>query len=352
MDLLSPYRLGSHELTSRVVMAPMTRCRAIGAVPNELMRDYYVQRASAGLLITEGTSTSPSALGYARIPGLYTAEQIEGWRRITSGVHEAGGRIFVQLMHTGRVGHPHNLGPGVRLLAPSAVAAAGQMWTDQAGMQPLPAPEEMSAADIRDTRNEFVQASKNAIEAGFDGVEFHSANGYLLEQFIHPHTNRRTDAYGGSIANRIRYVLEVARATADAIGADRTGIRLSPYGTFNDLPHHGEVHATYEALARELRGLVYVHVVKSSHADFPQTASAIRTLFGGTIILNGGFDATSAQQALEADQADLISFGKYFVSNPDLPARIQRRVELVEPKTELFYTASAEGYVDYPALSA
>jgi N-ethylmaleimide reductase len=352
MDLLSPYRLGPIELTSRVVMAPMTRCRAIGAVPNELMRDYYVQRASAGLIITEGTATSPSALGYARIPGLYTADQVKAWRRITSGVHEAGGRIFVQLMHTGRVGHPNNLGPAARLLAPSAVASSGQMWTDQAGMQPLPAPEEMTAADIRDTRNEFVQVSKNAIEAGFDGVEYHAANGYLLEQFIHPHTNRRTDVYGGSIENRIRYVLEVTHATADAIGADRTGIRLSPYGTFNDLPHHGEVHASYEALARELRGLVYVHVVKNSHADFPETARAIRTLFGGTTILNGGFDPATAQQALEASQADLISFGKLYVSNPDLPVRIQRRLELVEPKTELFYTAGAEGYVDYPALSA
>jgi N-ethylmaleimide reductase len=352
MDLLSKYRLGSLELTSRVVMAPMTRCRAIGSVPNELMRDYYVQRASAGLIITEGTSTSPSALGYARIPGLYSAEQIKGWRRITSAVQEAGGRIFVQLMHTGRIGHPHNLGPGARLIAPSAVASSGQMWTDQAGMQPLPTPEEMTAADIRETRDELIQVSKNAIEAGFDGVEFHAANGYLLEQFIHPHSNRRTDAYGGSIEKRISFVTEVVGATAEAIGAERTGIRLSPYGTFNDLPHHGEVHATYEALARKLRDLVYVHIVKHTHADFPQTAEAIRSIYGGTIILNGGFDPASAQQALDENEADLISFGKWFVSNPDLVQRLKRRSALNDPKTETFYTAGAEGYVDYPALSA
>ena len=351
MDLFSSYRLGQLELPNRIVMAPMTRCRAAGNVPNELMRKYYTQRASAGLIITEGTAPSPNGLGYARIPGIFSPEQAGAWRSVTEGVHAAGGRIFVQLMHAGRIAHPNNLPPGARILAPSAVLAAGNMWTDQAGQQPLAVPAEMTAADVREAIDQFVQAARNAIAAGFDGIELHAANGYLLEQFLHPHSNRRSDAYGGSIEGRNRFVIEVARASAEAIGAERVGIRLSPHGTFNDLPAHGEVEASYAALARELRGLVYVHVVGNPHPDFPRTASAIRSAFGGTLILNGGFDRARAEAALAAKQADLIAFGRPFLSNPDLVPRLRGSAALSAPDPATFYTPGPEGYADYPALA-
>jgi N-ethylmaleimide reductase len=231
----------------------MTRSRAIGGVPNSLMRDYYGQRASAGLIVTEGIAPSPNALGYARIPGLFSAAQTDGWRAVTARVHEAGGRILAQLMHTGRITHPHNLPSGARTLAPSAVGAGGTMYTDEAGPQAMPVPEVMTEADIRHARDEFVQAAKNALDAGFDGVELHGANGYLLEQFLHPHTNRREDAYGGSVEHRTRFVAEVVEACAEVLGPDRVAIRLSPFNTFNDLPVHAAVQAQYAALAA--RGL-------------------------------------------------------------------------------------------------
>jgi N-ethylmaleimide reductase len=352
MDLFTPYRLGRIELPNRIVMAPMTRCRAIDGVPNALMREYYAQRASAGLIITEGTSPSPNGLGYARIPGLFSPAQIEGWRSVTDAVHAASGRIFVQLMHVGRIAHPNNLPAGGRILAPSAVTSAGTMWTDQAGLQPLAVPGEMSGADVREAHDEFVQSARNAVLAGFDGIELHGANGYLLEQFLHPHTNRRSDAHGGSVEKRIRFVVDVARACADAIGADRVGVRLSPHGTFNDLPAHAEVDATYTALARELRGLVYLHLVGNPHAEFDETASAIRAAFGGTTVQNGNLDRESAEAALEAKRADLVSLGRHFIANPDLPRRWQRSASLATPNPETFYTAGADGYSDYPASAA
>jgi N-ethylmaleimide reductase len=351
MSLFSSYRLGQLDLPNRIVMAPMTRCRAIGGVPNALMREYYTQRASAGLIITEGTSPSPNGLGYARIPGLYSAPQIAGWRSVVEGVHGAGGRIFVQLMHVGRIAHANNLPSGARILAPSAVASAGNMWTDQEGLQPLPTPAEMTAADLRETLDEFVEGARNALAAGFDGVELHAANGYLLEQFLHPHTNRRSDDYGGSIERRIRFVLEVVRASAEVLGTERVGVRLSPHGTFNDLPPHAEVEATYTALARELRGVAYLHVINHSHESFGATSAAIRGAFGGPIIVNGGYDRERAEAVLAAKEADLVAFGKPFISNPDLVRRFERRGTLAEAQGATFYTAGAEGYADYPALA-
>ena len=350
--LLSPYKLGGLELPNRIVMAPMTRCRAIGGVPNELMRGYYAQRASAGLIITEGTSPSPNGLGYARIPGLYSPAQIEGWRAVTDAVHTRGGRIFVQLMHVGRIAHANNLPPGSRILAPSAIASAGNMWTDQEGLQPLPTPAEMNAADLKETFGEFVAGAKNAKNAGFDGIELHAANGYLLEQFLHPHTNRRSDAYGGSIEKRIRFVIDVARASVDVLGADRVGIRISPHGTFNDLPEHSEVAATYEALATELRGLAYLHIINHTHADFPKSAKIARSAFGGPIIVNGGYDLDRAETALANQEAHLVAFGKPFISNPDLVDRFHKRAPLTNPNPNTFYTAGPEGYSDYTALTA
>src|SRR5450759_5392723 len=227
--LFTPEKVGSAEMGNRVVMAPMTRCRAIGNVPNELMEEYYKQRSGAGLIITEGTSPSPNGLGYARIPGIFSRQQVEGWKMITSVVHSGGGKIFIQLMHTGRISHPLNMSEGAKVLAPSAVKPAGQMWTDSEKLQDFPVPKEMTAEDLLHTKTEFVTAAKNALDAGFDGVELHGANGYLLEQFLSPVSNIRKDNYGGSVENRCRFVLEVVTAVTESIGKGKTAIRLSPY---------------------------------------------------------------------------------------------------------------------------
>jgi N-ethylmaleimide reductase len=352
MELFDLYRLGPLQLANRVVMAPMTRSRAIGAVPNELMREYYVQRASAGLIVSEGIAPSPNALGYARIPGLYSPEQIAAFRRVTDGVHAAGGRIFAQLMHVGRIAHAANQPAGARVLAPSAVKADGQMYTDSAGPQPYPAPEAMSSSDIAATRGEIVQAARNAIEAGFDGIELHGANGYLLEQFLHPHTNRRDDAYGGSVERRALFVAEVAQASAQAIGAERVGIRLSPYSTFNDMPAHAEVEEQYATLARHLRGLLYVHLVMNPDPGFDDAARRIRDAFAGPLILNGGFDRVRAESMLASGRADLIAFGRPFIANPDLVRRLELNEPLATPDYNTFYTPGPAGYTDYPALMA
>jgi len=350
MKLFSSFQLGSLQLPNRVVMAPMTRSRAIGALPNDLMRTYYAQRASAGLVITEGVAPSPNGLGYARIPGLYARTQIERWREITDAVHAEGGRIFAQLMHTGRITHPLNQPDGARVLAPSAVRAAGTMYTDQQGPQPHAEPEEMTEDDLRATRDEFVQAARNAVLAGFDGVELHAANGYLLEQFLHPHTNRRTDAYGGRVEHRARFIAEVAEASASAIGAERVGIRLSPYSTYNDMPLHDEVDALYTTLVASLRGLAYVHLVANAHPGFGPLVRRLRDEYRGPLMLNGGYDLARASADVEAGRAELISFGRPFIANPDLVTRFERGAELASPRPELFYTPGPEGYVDYPAL--
>ena len=258
--LFSKATLGPLSLQNHMVMAPLTRSRATGNIPNDLMAEYYAQRASAGLIITEGTSPSPNGLGYARIPGIFSAEQTAGWKKVTDAVHARGARIFVQLMHTGRIGHALNLPAGAKVIGPSAVAAAGEMYTDAEGMKPHPTPVAMTENDIKDAIAEFVQAARNAVAAGFDGIELHGANGYLLEQFIRPNSNRRTDRYGGSIENRARFVLDVAEATTAAIGRDKVGIRLSPFGVFNDMPLYPEIESDYGYLAERLNvaGLMYV----------------------------------------------------------------------------------------------
>lgn len=353
--LFSPFQLGSFTLKNRVVMAPMTRCRALGNVPNALMADYYGQRASAGLLITEGTTPAPEGLGYARIPGIFSEAQVAGWRQVGEAVHAKGGRIFVQLMHTGRIGHPANLPDGVELLAPSAVAAAGEMWTDALGMQPHPAPREMTEAEILGTIAAFAQGARNAVAAGLDGVELHGANGYLLEQFFHPATNRRTDAWGGDFRARGRFVLEVAKACAEAIGGGRVGIRLSPHGVFNDMAPYGEVVEANTWLAGELGklGLAYLHVVDHSAMgapDVPQaTKDALRTAFGGTVILSGGYDLARAEADLEAGKGELVAFGRPFLANPDLVDCLRTGLPLRDPDPATFYTPGPEGYTDLSA---
>ena len=353
--LFSTYQLGNISLANRIVMAPMTRSRAIGNIPNQLMAEYYAQRAVAGLIITEGTSPSPNGLGYARIPGLYNEEQVKGWKTVTDAVHEKGGKIFVQLMHTGRVTHSLNLPAGAKVVAPSAIAAATtQMYTDAEGMKALPVPEAISTEDIAATINEFVQSAQYAIAAGFDGVELHGANGYLLEQFLNPAANERTDNYGGSIENRNRFVLETAAAVAAAIGKEKTGIRISPFGAANDIKWSNTTEEQFIALAKGLNdiGIIYVHVVDHSSMGAPevpqQLKDGIRKTFTGTYIASGGFTADTAEATLEAGLGDLVAFGKPFISNPDFVERSINSNLLAAFDMNTFYTPGEKGYTDYP----
>jgi len=354
--LFSKATLGSLPLQNHLVMAPMTRNRATGNIPNELMAQYYAQRATAGLIITEGTSPSPNGLGYPRIPGIFSAEQMAGWKPVTDAVHAKGAKMFIQFMHCGRIGHPLNLPAGARILAPSAVAAAGEMYTDAEGMKPNATPQAMTEADIKAAIEEFAQGAKNAMAAGFDGVELHGANGYLLEQFIRPNSNQRTDRYGGSIGNRARFVLEVAEAGIIAIGKDKGGIRLSPFGVFNDMPLYDAMEADYTYLAQELnaRGLAYIHLVDHSSMGAPTVPdtmkAAFRKLFKGTLILSGGYDAARAESDLVANKGNLIAVGKPFLANPDLVARWKTGAAVNAPDMSTFYTPGPKGYTDYPTL--
>jgi N-ethylmaleimide reductase len=353
--LFSPVMLGDVELKNRIVMSPMTRSRAIGNVPNELMAKFYAQRSDAGLIITEGTSPSPNGLGYSRIPGCYSKEQVEGWLKVTKSVHKEGGKIFLQLMHTGRISHSLNLPEGAQIIAPSPIKAKGQMWTDSMQLQDFPIPKQMDDEDLLLTLTEYAAAAKHAIDAGFDGVELHGANGYLLEQFISPLSNIRTDKYGGSIENRCRFVLEVVALVAESIGKEKTGIRLSPYGVASDMPHYPEIDETYTYLAEELNkmGIAYIHLVDHSAMGAPEVPleikKVIRTRFKNMLILSGGYDLERAEEDVESGFADLIAFGRQFINNPDLVIRLGNKYPLSKDlKADLFYTPGEKGYTDYP----
>lgn len=353
-SLFSPTTLGRLTLRNRVVMAPMTRNRALDNVPNSTMATYYGQRSEAGLIITEGTAPTPDALGYARMPGIFNEAQVAGWRAVTSAVHEGGARIFVQLMHSGRVGHPANLPAGARLLGPSAIAAPGVMYTDREGPKPHPVPEAMTEEDIEAALASFVSSALRAIEAGFDGVELHGANGYLIEQFLNTAANAREDRWGGSIEGRLRFALEAARRTAAAIGPERVGIRLSPFGVFGGMTPDPATPELYAALAAELSqlGLVYLHVVDHSAMGTPPVPAAlkaaIRANFRGTLILCGGYDAARAEADLSEGKADLIAFGRPFIANPRLVTRLREGQALAQADHATFYTPGERGYTDYP----
>lgn len=355
--LYTQARLGQLSLQNHLVMAPMTRNRAVDNIPNSLMAEYYAQRAKAGLIITEGTSPSPNGLGYPRIPGIFSPAQVEGWKRITDAVHARGAKMFVQLMHCGRIAHPLNLPAGARMLAPSAVAAGGEMHTDAEGMKPHPAPQAMTEADINSSIAEFAQAAKNAVAAGFDGIELHSANGYLLEQFIRPNTNLRADSYGGPIENRARFVLEVVEAAISAIGREKVGIRLSPFGVFNEMPLYKAIEADYTYLAEQLntRGLLYIHLVDHSAMGAPTVPDSMKTtfrkLFKGSLLLSGGYDAKRAESDLAAGKCDLIVVGRPFLANPDLVDRWRTNAVVNAPDMATFYTPGPRGYTDYPERS-
>lgn len=347
MKLFEKTNLGNLQLQNKIVMAPMTRSRAIGNLPNHLMARYYAQRATAGLIVTEGTSPSPNGLGYARIPGLFNIEQARGWREVTDAVHEQGGKIFVQLMHTGRASHQLNLPPDARVLAPSSIPLKGEIWTDTMAMRPYTIPQEMSAQDIQAAIAEFVFSAKLAVEvAGFDGVELHAANGYLLDQFLNPGSNQRGDNYG---KDRAAFVIEVAKGVAQAIGAEKTGIRISPYGTFNDMADFEGVDKFYGELAYRLSkiGLVYIHVIDHGKGEVKRL---VRQNFKGAYILSQGYTAEKAEADLIEGRGDLVAFGKPFIGNPDFVQKLRAGQPLSEFDGTKLYTAGAEGYTDYPRV--
>lgn len=357
--LFDPIQIRKLSLANRTVMSPLTRSRAVEHnTPNALMAEYYAQRACAGLIITEGTSPSPNGLGYPRIPGLFNAAHVAGWKLVTEAVHAKGGKIVVQLMHTGRVTHVDNLPAGAEVVAPTTAVCPGEMYTDKSGgLQPYSVPRAMTEADIAHAVAEYAQSARLAIEAGFDGIELHAANGYLIEQFLNGNVNTRTDGYGGSPEGRNRFALEVARATTAAIGADKVGIRLSPYGVFNGTGSFADVDAQYTALAEALSGLglLYLHVLDHSAMGAPAVPAgikaALRKAFDGPFIAAGGFDHGSAEQALASGAADLVAFGRPFLANPDLVARLKTDAPMNAPDMDTFYTPGAKGYTDYPTLA-
>lgn len=351
--IFDEFQMGSITLSNRIVMAPLTRCRAVGNIPNDMMAQHYADRASIGLIIAEGTSPSPNGTGYNRIPALYSQEQIEGWKKISKAVHEKGGKIFIQIMHCGRISHPENLGEGGEVVAPSAIAHDGQMSTPS-GKYDLPVPKAMSIDEIKATVEEYAQAAENAITAGCDGVEIHGANGYLVNQFISPMSNQRDDEYGGSIENRNRFAIEVAAAIVDRIGGDKTGIRLSPYGVYSGMGEFDGIDEQYTQLASEFGklGLAYIHLVDHSAMGAPEVPMrikmGIKNAFGGVMIASGGLDKAKAIAAIENGIGDLVAFGRPVISNPDFVYKLQNDIELTPPNPETFYSEGEPGYNDYP----
>lgn len=356
-QLLSPFQLGPNRLANRMVMAPMTRSRAgEGNAPTDLTATYYRQRASAGLILTEACQVSPQGVGYPGTPGIHSDEQVAAWRRVTDAVHEEGGKIFLQLWHVGRISHP-SLQPGDGLpVAPSAIQPQGTVYT-ASGPQPFVTPRALETAEIPGVVAQFAEGARRALEAGFDGVELHGANGYLIDQFLRDGSNHRTDEYGGPVENRARFLLEVTEAVAGVWGADRVGVRLSPTGTYNDMSD-SDPAATFgyaaEALGR--LGLAYLHVVAPGSLD-PATpehslAWLLRRNFKGNFMINGGFTQESGEAALTSGLADLVSFGVLFLANPDLPARFAEGAPLNSPDPATFYTGGERGYVDYPTRHA
>lgn len=351
--LLSPVRLGALELANRVVMAPMTRSRAGEArVPNSLMAEYYRQRAGAGLIVSEATQISPQGVGYINTPGIHRDDQVAGWKEVTDAVHAEGGRIVLQLWHVGRVSHPYFHG-GALPVAPSAVAGEGQAYTPD-GFQPLPTPRALETDEIAGIVEDFARATRLAREAGFDGVEIHGANGYLINQFLVTGANRRTDRYGGSVENRVRFLDEVTAAVVEAWSADRVGVRLSPRTTANGITDGDRVETfTHAARALDRYGLAYLHLIDPlAPGDVARpTADDLRGAFSGPIIVNGGYTKASAEKALADGVADAVAFGVPFISNPDLVQRFEMDAPLAPADRATFYAGGEKGYTTYPALA-
>ena len=354
--LLEPYQLGPITLPNRLVMAPLTRNRAVppGMVPSPLAVDYYGQRASAGLLITEASQVSQQGQGYQDTPGIYSKEQVAGWRKVTDHVHERGGRIFLQAWHVGRISHTSLQPNGGAPVAPSAIRANTKTYVNNAFTE-VSEPRALDLSEIPGIIDSYKRGAANAIEAGFDGVEVHGANGYLLDQFARDGINKRTDAYGGSIENRARLMLEVSKAIADEIGADRTGIRISPVTPANDASDSNP-QPLFDYIVDQLNALklVYIHVVEGATGGprdvAPFDYGSLRKRFKGGYIANNGYDFELATKVLAAGEADLIAFGKLYIANPDLAERLKKGAPLNKPDKATFYGGGAEGYTDYPTL--
>jgi N-ethylmaleimide reductase len=347
-----PYQLAGKTLKNRIVMAPMTRSRAPGGTPTRSMATYYAQRAAAGLIITEGTQPSVQGQGYTDTPGLHSPEQVSAWRTVTDAVHAEGGVIFAQLMHSGRIGHPDLLPDGLVPVAPSPVRAEGQLFT-HTGMQDFVVPKELTEDEILATIQDFASAARNAVAAGFDGIELHGANGYLIHQFLSTHTNRRDDRWGGSVGGRIRFAVEVARATSEAIGADRVGIRISPGAVVNDINDDPDHDATFMPLLRELAALdlAYLHLAERAGRDLTKR---FRVAWPNTLILNPDTGSTPTGpgelQLIEDGTTDLLAFGTHFIANPDLPHRLATQAPLAKGDRRTFFGGGDDGYIDYPPL--
>lgn len=355
-SLFSEHTLGDLTLPHRIVMAPLTRCRSSqpGDIPNDLNAQYYKQRSSAALIITEATQISPQGKGYAFTPGIHSADQIQGWQKVTNAVHAQNSHIFLQLWHVGRVSHSAIQADNQLPVAPSAIAVEGQAFTEQ-GMLDFEVPRALATEELSGIVEQYRQAAINAQRAGFDGVEIHAANGYLLDQFLKDGTNKRDDIYGGSIENRTRLVLEVVQAVTEVWSGSRVGIRISPTGTFNSMSDTNP-QALFNYLVKKLNpfNLAYIHVVER-FGDVPTEDfdfMVLRQLFNGSYIANGGYTGELAEQSLDNNQSDFISFGAPFIANPDLPERIRQGAILNTADPDTFYAGDAKGYTDYSSLSA
>jgi N-ethylmaleimide reductase len=357
IDLFSPYKLGALELPNRMIMAPLTRGRAgKERLPNALMAEYYAQRASAGLIISEATQISEQAAGWNETPGIHTDAQVKGWQLITDAVHAQGGRIFLQLWHTGRASHPDFQPGGVLPVSASAIAPTGEVHTPH-GKKPHVTPRALALDEIPGVVQQYADATHRAQDAGFDGVEIHGANGYLIDQFLRDGSNQRTDAYGGSFTNRVRFLLEVTEAVVNAWHADRVGVRLSPTNPYNDMRDQQPIETfTHAAAALNQFNLAYLHVLEALPGHFlaaegERVAPYMRQAFTGAFMLNGGYDFEIGSAAIASGAADLIAYGIPFIANPDLPERFRRQTPLNPPDPSTFYTPSVKGYTDYPFLS-
>lgn len=350
IPLLSPAQVGKLSLNNHMVMAPMTRSRAgAGDVASALMAEYYSQRASAGLIITEGSQVSAQGKGYLRTPGIFTPEQIAGWKQVTEAVHAKGGQIFLQLWHVGRLSHPLVQADGAQPVAPSAIKADGEIYTAE-GLKPYELPRALELDEIPGVVADFSQAARNAKLAGFDGVEIHGANGYLIDQFLRDGTNKRTDAYGGSVENRARLLKEVVEAVIEVFGASRVGVRLSPIFSYFSMSDSNP-QATFEHAAGMLSryGLAYLHIVEAGEGPFD--FRALKRRFNGPYIANGGYSAERAATAISQGDADLVAFGTPFLANPDLVERFKHGHALNAPDAATFYQGDERGYIDYPTLA-